>query len=109
MLISPRELRRSFHLRPRRILHVGAHTGEEAELYSLAGWAERGVTWVEALPQKVQELSLTLELVDREIESFPSWRGARMLSSLNFMRRPTVNPAAHSVYGDIPFGIRRSQ
>ena len=61
MLISPQELRRSFRLRPHRILHVGAHTGEEAELYSLAGWGERGVTWVEALPQKVQELSLTLE------------------------------------------------
>jgi FkbM family methyltransferase len=60
MLISAEELRRRFGLRPRRILHVGAHAGEESQLYAQAGWGRLGVTWVEALPEKVRELSRIL-------------------------------------------------
>jgi len=54
MLIPPALLAKHYNLRRRRVLHVGAHTAEEAPLYLAAGWGP--TIWVEAQPNLVHDL-----------------------------------------------------
>ncbi len=51
MLMTPNHLRRIWGLQPKRVLHVGAHLAEEAEMYSEADWGQEVVVWVEADPE----------------------------------------------------------
>jgi len=55
MLIPMRKIVRKHKLRPRGVVHVGAHLAEEREAYEDAG-AER-VVWVEANPALLPELT----------------------------------------------------
>jgi FkbM family methyltransferase len=56
MLISTHYLRKIYGVEPRGVLHVGAHLGEEATSYNLAGWSP--VVWIEANPQIATEFRL---------------------------------------------------
>lgn len=54
MLISPIEIDRFWNIpKPPHVVHVGAHTAEELELYSNVGWGAVSTTWIEALPNQV--------------------------------------------------------
>lgn len=55
MLISVEALKKYWGVNPKSIVHVGAHNAEELIAYAKAGWGP--VTWIEAQPEKVQELS----------------------------------------------------
>ena len=65
MLISPAHLEKWFHVKPKRIAHVGAHNAEESEAYSHLGWKE--VTWFEANPAMVKKLKEMEKLQGQEI------------------------------------------
>jgi FkbM family methyltransferase len=54
MLIPINELFRNFNVKPRLILHVGAHQAEESELYD--NYFNVPVIWVEAQPELCSEL-----------------------------------------------------
>lgn len=58
MLIPMDALARDFGVRARRVLHVGAHLGEEAEAYHDAGAEE--ALWVEANPELMDDLRAAL-------------------------------------------------
>lgn len=55
MMIDVAELRRH-GVRPRRIVHAGAHIGQEAKTYRAMGVTD-GVLWVEANPNLIEELA----------------------------------------------------
>jgi FkbM family methyltransferase len=59
MLISPRLLNNLYRIKPKGVLHVGAHDGEEQEDYDKYSWGP--VTWVEAMPDKVAQLNHRLK------------------------------------------------
>jgi FkbM family methyltransferase len=62
MLISPIELSRIWGVKPKGILHVGAHEAEEFESYSSAGWSDLyPVIWVEAQPDLCEKLRNKLD------------------------------------------------
>jgi FkbM family methyltransferase len=55
-----------YGVHPRRVLHIGAHNGEEAKDYRAMG--VQTVVFVEAIPQIFERLTRTLE-------SYPEYRG----------------------------------
>jgi FkbM family methyltransferase len=59
MLISVRELSELFGVKPRGVLHVGAHEAEEAQDYADFGWGP--TVWVEMLPEKAEALRAKFE------------------------------------------------
>jgi FkbM family methyltransferase len=54
VLISVQVLKKYWGVNPKSIVHVGAHNAEELEAYTLASWGP--VTWIEAQPQKIDNL-----------------------------------------------------
>lgn len=50
MLIRAQELRTIWRVRPRKILHVGAHLAEELDDYIACGWGSDWIVWVDANP-----------------------------------------------------------
>jgi len=59
MLIPPNELKSIWNLSCDGVLHVGAHTAEEASAYENAGWGH--ITWVECQPNLVKNLRERLD------------------------------------------------
>ena len=51
MLVSVLELQRYWSVRPRSLVHIGAHDAEELISYQRAGWNQ--VTWIEAQPSRI--------------------------------------------------------
>lgn len=83
MLISVRQLERYWAVRPKGVLHVGAHEAEELADYQAAKWAP--VVWVEGLPDKAAELqkrfrgtvnqsAISAVAWDSDGESLTMWR-----------------------------------
>jgi FkbM family methyltransferase len=56
MLISIREQSVVWGVRPKGVIHVGGHLGEEREEYKLNNWGN--VVWIEAQPSLVEHLIL---------------------------------------------------
>ena len=56
--MKPIDLGRHWNVFPSNVLHVGAHIGEEKDLYEEAGWGS--VIWVEAQPELVKNLAQKL-------------------------------------------------
>ena len=54
MLISVSDLVNYWGVKPRNILHIGAHNAEELDAYTKHNWNQ--VTWVEAQPDKIEYL-----------------------------------------------------
>lgn len=67
MLIPVQVLKKYWGVNPRSIVHVGAHNAEELENYALASWGP--VTWIEAQPQKVKDLSKRVPKTHKLIEA----------------------------------------
>lgn len=68
MFISVSELSKYWNIKPRGVLHVGAHLAEEASDYESFGWAP--VIWVEAQPNLVKILNSQLNpLLHKVIEA----------------------------------------
>lgn len=57
MLISVRSLTKIWGLKPKTIVHVGAHLAEEYADYVSYGWGQSKVLWIEGDPQLVPNLT----------------------------------------------------
>ena len=58
MLISVREINKKFGIKPKVVLHVGAHKAEESESMRASGWGAGKTIWVESqaiLAQALEE------------------------------------------------------
>ncbi len=82
MLIPVKVLKKFWGVNPQTIVHVGAHNAEEFEDYKNANWGS--VTWIEAQPQKVSELSSRIPLNHNVIEA-AVWDVADVELNLNIM------------------------
>ena len=105
MLILPRELTTFWGIRPRRIIHVGAHTAEDLELYATSQWGRDSTVWVEALPEQIPVLeervkpfsnhrvvqAVAWELSGEEVE-FTVASNIASSSALEFADHSTVYP-----------------
>jgi len=65
MLIDFRTLIKKYNFKPKGVLHVGAHTGQEAEVYNEI--CSGNVVWIEANPQLYKRLLRHLEQFPRQI------------------------------------------
>lgn len=71
MFISVSELSRFWNIKPKGVLHVGAHLAEEAADYEKYGWLP--VTWVEAQPNLVEVLEVNLHFPDHKVIEAAIW------------------------------------
>lgn len=82
MLISVRQLRLFWNVRPVGVLHVGAHEAEELDAYRHAGWSP--VLWIEGLPDKASQLKEQLKSKgDQEVVQALVWDTDGELLSLH--------------------------
>lgn len=82
MLIAVQVLKKYWGVNPQSIVHVGAHNAEELETYALANWGP--VTWIEAQPEKVKNLSKRIPTTHKLIEA-AVWDRDGVDLSLNVM------------------------
>lgn len=75
-------LKKYWGVNPQTIVHVGAHNAEELEEYKLAGWGP--VTWIEAQPQKAEQLLSRIPSNHRLIEA-AVWDVSGVDLNLNIM------------------------
>lgn len=61
MLIPVSELQEDFNIKPKQILHVGAHLAEESKDYT--EYFQAPVIWVEAQPELCKKLKQSLDMV----------------------------------------------
>ena len=54
-------------VKPKNVLHIGAHNAEELEAYTKHNWNQ--VTWVEAQPDKIEYLKKKLPVHHKLIEA----------------------------------------
>lgn len=92
MLIAPVELRRFFGVKPRSVLHVGAHTGEELGRYLAAQFGPR--TWIEAQPELIENLRKKVSAVGDSVVQACVWSVSGV--ELTFFR--ASNGESSSVY-----------
>lgn len=71
MLVKPIDLGRHWNVFPSNVLHVGAHIGEEKDLYEEAGWGS--VIWVEAQPELVKNLAQKLSASNDRVICATVW------------------------------------
>ena len=71
MFISVSELSRFWNIKPKGVLHVGAHLAEEAADYEKYGWLP--VTWVEAQPNLVEVLEVNLHFPEHKVIEAAIW------------------------------------
>lgn len=81
MLISPKKLSRIWRLKPKGVLHIGAHRAEEMSLYSELGWGR--MHWVEANPILVKDLAMTLDPKVNTIQECAAWDVDRKIMVFN--------------------------
>lgn len=81
MLINPKKLSSVWRLKPRGVLHIGAHRAEEMSLYSELGWGH--MYWVEANPILAKELAGTLDPEANTIHECAAWDIDRKIMVFN--------------------------
>lgn len=81
MLIQVSELVKVWGLKPRGVLHVGAHKAEEAIAYEEAGWLP--VIWVEAQPELVKCLTRDLNGENHKVLEAAVWDVEGLKKSFN--------------------------
>jgi FkbM family methyltransferase len=69
--ISVSELSKYWDIKPKGVLHVGAHLGEEATDYENFGWVP--VIWVEAQPNLVKILNAKLDPLKNKVIEAAVW------------------------------------
>ena len=67
MLISVSDLVNFWGVKPKNVLHIGAHNAEELEAYTKHSWNQ--VTWVEAQPDKIEYLKEKLPAHHKVIQA----------------------------------------
>ena len=81
MLINPKKLSSVWRLKPRGVLHIGAHRAEEMSLYSELSWGH--MYWVEANPILAKELVRTLDPEANTIHECAAWDIDRKMMVFN--------------------------
>jgi FkbM family methyltransferase len=71
MLFALDELSQIFKMPKMAVLHVGAHEGEESEIYECLGWGP--ITWVEAQPNLVTKLRRRLDSRNNRVIEAAVW------------------------------------
>jgi FkbM family methyltransferase len=71
MLVKPIDLGRYWNVSPSNVLHVGAHIGEEKDLYEKAGWGS--VIWIEAQPELAKNLAHKLSASNDRVICATVW------------------------------------
>lgn len=95
MLIKPKELSEILGVSPHGILHVGAHTAEEAVLYKEEGFLNNGkAIWVEAQPELAEKLRQSLNSDEHEVIEAVAWSEDGLLMPFHM----TSNSQSSSVY-----------
>jgi FkbM family methyltransferase len=83
VLISINQLTKYWNIKPKNILHVGAHEAEEFEEYIGNGWGP--VTWVEVQPEKVKFLREKLKNTDHSVIQAAVWNESGVTQNLKIM------------------------
>lgn len=74
MLISAERLRRIWRIDPRVVVHIGAHEAEELADYQRLGWGDVATVWVDALPEKAEEVREKIrDLPQHEVVNAVLW------------------------------------
>ena len=107
MEIPAKDLQRYWGVRPATLVHVGAHEAEEWSAYSELGWGESSLVWVEALPNKCDELVQRFaQYTTIDVVSGIAWDTSDLLVQFNVMSNvqssSALAPREHlEVYPDI--------
>lgn len=81
MLINLAELTKNYSIRPRNVIHIGGHEGEEASDYESSG--VEFVRWIEALPEKVKIMKAKLDPKRHLIIEGAAWETSGKTIKLN--------------------------
>jgi FkbM family methyltransferase len=81
MLIKWEELVNQLNVRPKGVMHVGAHLGEEKEYYEASGMLP--VHWIEAREDLVREMQKFLLPPQHYVEHALLWRESNVLLKMN--------------------------
>jgi FkbM family methyltransferase len=92
VLIPVKELTNLFQVRPKSVLHVGAHDAEELQDYERYGWLP--VEWVEAQPDKAQLLRERLPKLNHKLTEAAVWNEPNISLELKVM----TNSASTSLF-----------
>ena len=110
MLIS-KDILEEVGFDPKRVLHIGGHTGEEQDLYDSLG--VQFTTWVEALPDLVthmrnkfrtrKDITVVRALISDKIEMLPFYVTNNLASSsiLDLGTHETSHPKVHVTHEKI--------
>lgn len=84
VLIGVATLDRLFGIRPKSLIHIGAHLAEESSAYDSHKWgAESGITWVEAQDEVVDILKSKLNPKTNRILNVCAWSVSGLRMDLN--------------------------
>jgi FkbM family methyltransferase len=81
MLINLEELAKNYSIKPRNVLHIGGHEGEEASDYENSG--VELVSWIEALPDKVKVMRSKLDPQRHVVIEGAAWETTGKTITLN--------------------------
>ena len=100
MLIKWEELVNQLNVRPKGVMHVGAHLGEEKEYYEASGMLP--VYWIEAREDLVTEMRKFLLPPQHYVQHALLWRQSNVLLKMNVAsnsQSSSILPLAdHSIY-----------
>lgn len=82
MLIPAHLISKYLNIKPKTILHIGAHLGEEYDDYKKLGWGEDLTIWVESSSDLVKQLKNKLDLANNLVIECTAWSQAGV--ELNF-------------------------
>jgi|688.fasta_scaffold441528_2 FkbM family methyltransferase len=82
MLIPAHLISKYLNIKPKTILHIGAHLGEEYDDYKKLGWGEELTIWVESSSDLVKQLKNKLDLANNLVIECTAWSQAGV--ELNF-------------------------
>lgn len=82
MLISVSDLVKYWGVKPKKVLHIGAHHAEELDAYTRHNWND--VTWIEAQPDKIEILKAKIPGHHRLIQA-AVWNENGVPLNLNVM------------------------
>ena len=73
MLIPAHLISKYLNIKPKTILHIGAHLGEEYDDYKKLGWGEDLTIWVESSSDLVVQLKNKLDLANNLVIECTAW------------------------------------
>jgi len=73
MLIPAHLISKYLNIKPKTILHIGAHLGEEYDDYKKLGWGEDLTIWVESSSDLVKQLKIKLDLANNLVIECTAW------------------------------------